>query len=250
MTSSRATTPTRCASSSPSPGRRARTPTSRGRSSCAATTTSSSRTGATSSTATLALAYRNFGAVPEPGALTPEDEEVIAAVEAGFAIVGEQIGAARFSAAITEAMRLADRVNQYASDQAPWATIKTDRERAATVLYVLLRAVDNLKIIFTPFLPFSSQALHELLGYEGWIAGPLEFRTRRGGRRRAPGAHRRLCVVGRPVGAERAAARPDARGAEAAVPEARSGAGACATSSGSRPLDRDRLPRAPRFHRR
>ncbi len=125
----------------------------------------------------LALSYRNFGAVPEPGPLTPEDEELIAAVEAGFDAVGGQIGAARFRAAITEAMRLADRVNQYASDQAPWTTIKTDRERAATVLYVLLRAVDNLKIIFTPFLPFSSQALHELLGYEGWIAGPLEFRT-------------------------------------------------------------------------
>jgi methionyl-tRNA synthetase len=98
-------------------------------------------------------------------------------VEGGFDTVGRLIGAARFRAAITEAMRLADRVNQYASDQAPWATIKTDRERAATVLYVLLRAVDSLKIIFTPFLPFSSQVLHELLGYEGWIAGPLEVRT-------------------------------------------------------------------------
>ncbi|HZC74331.1 MAG TPA: hypothetical protein VE220_00025, partial [Gaiellaceae bacterium] len=31
--------------------------------------------------------------------------------------------------------------------------------------------------LFTPFLPFSSQALHELLGWEGWIAGPLERRT-------------------------------------------------------------------------
>jgi methionyl-tRNA synthetase len=125
----------------------------------------------------LALSYRNFGAVPEPGPLTAADEEVLGAVEGGFETVGQLIGGARFRAAVTEAMRLTDRVNQYASDQAPWATIKTDRERAATVLYVLLRAVDNLKVIFTPFLPFSSQALHELLGYEGWIAGPLEFRT-------------------------------------------------------------------------
>jgi methionyl-tRNA synthetase len=30
--------------------------------------------------------------------------------------------------------------------------------------------------MFTPFLPFSSQKLHELLGYDGWLAGPLEFR--------------------------------------------------------------------------
>jgi methionyl-tRNA synthetase len=124
----------------------------------------------------LTIAYRNFGEVPQPGALTTQDEAVLEQVEAGFASVGDLIEAARFKAAITEAMRLASVVNQYASDQAPWATIKTDRERAATVLYVLLRSVDNLKTIFTPFLPFSSQTVHELLGYDGWIAGPLEFR--------------------------------------------------------------------------
>jgi methionyl-tRNA synthetase len=55
--------------------------------------------------------------------------------------------------------------------------VKTDRERAGTVLYVALRAVDSLKTLFAPFLPFSSQTVHELLGYEGWLAGPLEFRT-------------------------------------------------------------------------
>ena len=73
-------------------------------------------------------------------------------------------------------MRLSSEVNQYVSDTAPWALVKTDRDRAATVLYVALRAVDSLKVIFTPFLPHTSQTLHELLGYEGWLAGPLEFR--------------------------------------------------------------------------
>ena len=67
--------------------------------------------------------------------------------------------------------------NQYLSDQAPWALVKADAERAATVLYVALRVVDSLKTLFTPFLPFSSQVLHELLGYDGCIAGPLELRT-------------------------------------------------------------------------
>ena len=51
------------------------------------------------------------------------------------------------------------------------------RRRAATVLYVALRAVDSLKTLLTPFLPFTSQVVHELLGYDGWIAGPLEFET-------------------------------------------------------------------------
>ncbi len=125
---------------------------------------------------TLTNVYRNFGAVPQPGPLTPEDEALIALVEAGFASIGELLDAARFKAALTEVLRLAAQVNGYLSEQEPWKVIKSDRERAATILYVALRCVDNLKILATPFLPFTSQQLHELLGYDGCIAGPLEFR--------------------------------------------------------------------------
>jgi methionyl-tRNA synthetase len=125
---------------------------------------------------TLQSVHRSFGAVPEPSKLLDVDEAVIADVEAGFATVGAEIERARFRSALGEAMALAARVNRYLSTEAPWALIETDRERAATVLYVAVRCVDSLKVLFTPFLPHSSQALHELLGHEGWIAGPLEFR--------------------------------------------------------------------------
>jgi methionyl-tRNA synthetase len=126
---------------------------------------------------TLVNAQRNYGAVPEPGSLTEGDRGLLDAVEKAFDAVGEHIENARFRAALAECMATSALANQYLSDQAPWALVKTDRERAATVLYVALCAVDSLKTLFTPFLPFSSQALHELLGYEGWIAGPLERRT-------------------------------------------------------------------------
>jgi methionyl-tRNA synthetase len=125
---------------------------------------------------TLANVHRNFGVVPEPGELTEADRSVIATVEAGFETVGGLIEAARFKAALAEAMRLAALVNQYTSDQAPWATLKTDRDRAGTVLYTALRCVDNLKTLLVPFLPFTCQALHELLGFDGYLAGPLEYR--------------------------------------------------------------------------
>jgi methionyl-tRNA synthetase len=124
---------------------------------------------------TLTSAYRNFGKVPDPGELTDRDRELVAAVEAGFDAVGAQIDAVRFRAALAEVMRLASLVNEYTSEQEPWALAKTDPDRAATVLYVALRCVDSLKMLFTPFLPFSSQGLHELLGYEGEIAGPPEM---------------------------------------------------------------------------
>ncbi len=125
---------------------------------------------------TLTIAYRNFGEVPAPRELTDADRKLQTAVEGGFDSVGDHIEAARFKSAIAEAMRLSSLVNQYVNDQEPWALVKTDRERAGTVLYVCLRCVDSLKLLFAPFLPFSSQAVHELLGHDGWLAGPLEFR--------------------------------------------------------------------------
>ena len=126
---------------------------------------------------TLTNAHRNFGSVPEPGPLKPQDERVIEAIEEGFGTVAREIEATRFRAALGEAMRLASLVNGYASDEAPWATIKTDRERAGTVLYVCLRCIDSLKTLFLPFLPFTGQVLHELLGHEGVIAGPPSLET-------------------------------------------------------------------------
>ncbi|MGI8885757.1 MAG: methionine--tRNA ligase [Gaiellaceae bacterium] len=126
---------------------------------------------------TLQSAYKNFKAVPEPGALTEADTELLAAVAHGFEIVGSLIEAARFKNALQEVMRLAGLGNQYVTEQAPWTLLESDRERAGTILYVSLKAIDSLKMLLTPFLPFSSQRLHELLGYEGTIAGQLEFRT-------------------------------------------------------------------------
>jgi methionyl-tRNA synthetase len=125
---------------------------------------------------TLTNAYRNFGEVPQPGALQPVDQALLDTVEAGFGSVGALLDTARFKAALGEVMKLAAQVNQYLSEQEPWKVLKVDRERGGTVLYTALRCVDSLKTLMTPFLPFTSQKLHELLGYDGFIAGSLLFR--------------------------------------------------------------------------
>jgi len=125
---------------------------------------------------TLVNVHRNFGGVPDPGELEEADRAALAEIAAGFDSVGGLIEQARFRAAIAEAMRLSSRANEYLAAQAPWQLVKTDQSRAATVLYVALRLVDDLKTLFAPFLPFSSQKVHELLGHGGWLAGPLEIR--------------------------------------------------------------------------
>jgi len=119
---------------------------------------------------TLVNAHRNFGSVPEPGPLNETDEGLIRDVEEGLDQVAAQLEQARFQVALKVAMAMAARVNVYLGTEQPWHTIKTDRERAATILYVALRCVDNLKTMFTPFLPFSSQRLHQMLGYQDVIA--------------------------------------------------------------------------------
>jgi len=125
---------------------------------------------------TLTNAYRNFGEVPAAGELTDADRAALDAVAGAFEPVGQLIEQSRFKAALAEAMSASTASNQYISEQAPWSVIKDDRARAATILNVALRCVDALKVLFTPFLPFSSQKLHELLGYDDVVAGPLEFR--------------------------------------------------------------------------
>jgi methionyl-tRNA synthetase len=126
---------------------------------------------------TLVPAWRNFGAVPEPGELSERDQRVMAEVEAGFGTVGELYGTARFKAAITEVLRLAALVNQYLGEEQPWHLIKEDRARAATTLFTAIRCVDSLKVLITPVLPFSSQRLHAALGYSDVIAPMPEVQS-------------------------------------------------------------------------
>jgi len=125
---------------------------------------------------TLVNAHRNFGAVPEPQQLTDGDKALIKEIEEALDQVGSQLGEARFQTSLKHAMTMAAKVNVYLGTEQPWHTIKTDRRRAGTVLYVALRCVDNLKIMLTPFLPFSSQRLHRMLGYEDVIAPQPEAR--------------------------------------------------------------------------
>jgi methionyl-tRNA synthetase len=68
-------------------------------------------------------------------------------------------------------MKLATEVNRYLDANAPWTTIKTDRDAAALTIYTALKAIDSLKVIFAPFLPFTSERLHSFFSYETPLFG-------------------------------------------------------------------------------
>ncbi len=126
----------------------------------------------------LKFAYKHWdGLVPDPGALRPADRELLARIERGFETVGELLAEVKLRRALGEAMALAREVNVYL-DGAPWfGVIEQDRQAAATTVYTALQAITHLKTLLAPFLPFTAQQLHQMLGFEGQLFGELRIET-------------------------------------------------------------------------
>ncbi len=120
----------------------------------------------------LGFAFKQFdGRIPEPGELDEADWALLGTVEGGFESVGALYAARKFKQALDAALRLSQEVNRYVNDKAPWQAVKTDRLAAATSVYVCLQAIDWLKLLFAPVLPFSSQQVHAYLGYDTELFG-------------------------------------------------------------------------------
>ena len=116
----------------------------------------------------LTQVYRNYDqAVPDPGELGDAELELIAAADAALERAAASIEAVRLREALGHAMNLARDANRYLDAQAPWKQVKTDKAAAARTLHTALHVVSALKIALYPFLPFSAQRLHELLGLSG-----------------------------------------------------------------------------------
>jgi methionyl-tRNA synthetase len=111
------------------------------------------------------------GVVPEPGDLTAADEALLAAVDAAFGSAGALFEGSQFRAAVQELLQLSTRVNQYLEEMSPWKTAKTDLQATRRTLWVVLQAINGLKVLWAPVLPFTSQQLHTLLGAEGTLFG-------------------------------------------------------------------------------
>ncbi len=128
----------------------------------------------------LTFAYKHWeGRVPDPGpsGLRAQDHELLAKVEGGFKSVGDLLAAVKLRAALGKAVALATEANRYLDQQGPWFEIKKDKAEAAKTVYTALKAIDSLKILFAPFLPFTSEKLHGYLGYDGALFGTQKVVT-------------------------------------------------------------------------
>ena len=112
----------------------------------------------------LVLTNKYFeGKVPALGELTDYDKETIAEAQAIKATIEKELDTYHFREALKTAMNLARIGNKYLADTEPWKLAKTDMSRVAKILNIALQITANLTIVFSPFLPFSSEKLLRML---------------------------------------------------------------------------------------
>jgi methionyl-tRNA synthetase len=118
----------------------------------------------------LTFTNRNFNAeVPEPEELDAVSKELLQKAQNTLDEVDKQLAACHFKEGLKLSMALAQDVNRYLDDSAPWKMIKQDKAAAGRSVYTAIGAIAALKTLLYPFLPFTSQKLHNYLGFEGDI---------------------------------------------------------------------------------
>jgi methionyl-tRNA synthetase len=126
----------------------------------------------------ITFTHRHWeGRIPEPGALDSRDQGLLNLIESAFPDIGDLYGRASAREALHQTFGLAREVNRYLDDKAPWFQVKSDRSAAATSIYVSLRAIDSLKVLLAPVLPFTCERVHNALGYSQPLFGELRIES-------------------------------------------------------------------------
>jgi methionyl-tRNA synthetase len=113
---------------------------------------------------TFTFVFKHFeGKVPKPGKLKKIDEEMLKEISEYPKRVAELFEKYKIKDGVNEMMNLARDGNKYFNDSEPWLTVKSDKEKCATTLYICLQAIFTLAELFSPVLPFSSAKLFKIL---------------------------------------------------------------------------------------
>ena len=114
----------------------------------------------------MTLTHKNFeGKIPKPGPLDNDSIALLNTCNQKFVEISENIEKCKFRSGLEKAMALAKSANQYLDHKEPWKTIKNDIESTQTTIWTCLSVINCLKVVLYPYLPFSSQQLHKMLGF-------------------------------------------------------------------------------------
>jgi methionyl-tRNA synthetase len=112
----------------------------------------------------LTMVARNCaGRAPVPGALTAEDEALLAAADGLHAEARAAMADFALHLWLGAAWRVVGDANRYFATAEPWVLRKSDPERMATVLWVTLEVLRQVAILVQPAMPAAMATLLDLL---------------------------------------------------------------------------------------
>tara|TARA_B100001029_G_C15058927_1_gene456711 strand:+ start:829 stop:2487 length:1659 start_codon:yes stop_codon:yes gene_type:complete len=121
----------------------------------------------------LTFTFRNFDSkIPESKELKSNDEKLISEIFTTKEKVESNLDICKFRESMRNIMNLAQNTNRYLDSEAPWHSIKTDKQRAGTTMWVALYAISAIKTFLYPFMPNASIQLGNYLGISTDIHKP------------------------------------------------------------------------------
>jgi methionyl-tRNA synthetase len=113
---------------------------------------------------TFTFVHKHFdGKVPAKGKIDPIDNEMLKMIAGSPSKIASYFEKYKVKDGVFESMNVARACNKYFNDSEPWKTIKSDKERCGTTLYVCMQAIYTLAEIFSPVIPFSSEKIFKML---------------------------------------------------------------------------------------
>ena len=115
---------------------------------------------------TTAMITQYFGGqVPAPNDYTELDKEVISLCESTLSKVRADMDALSSPDALADIFRIIQRANKYIDETTPWTLNKNgDKQRLATVMYVLAESIRFSATLLKPFITHTSNQIFEKLG--------------------------------------------------------------------------------------
>ncbi len=112
---------------------------------------------------TSVLVHKNFqGQISKPGRFAKEDKELITHANKVLEEANAFMQKYEWHKAVEVVWTFLHACNKYVNDQAPWQI--NDRERLATVLYVLVECLRLASILTWPFIPATAENISKQLG--------------------------------------------------------------------------------------
>ena len=109
------------------------------------------------------------GEITQPQKLTAEDEAVLHAIREKVGTIAQEFEEAKLQSAANTLISIGRVGNQYLNEKEPWKLVKTDKEKAAAILYVAAQIVKAIAVVSVPFIPTTAEQLWQALNLNGSV---------------------------------------------------------------------------------